>query len=46
MLSPGIEFHIHPVMIYADVELPVFQHFTGNQMAASVLYKVSASWMF
>ena len=46
MLSPGIEFHIHPVIIYADVELPVFQHFTGNQMAASVLYKVSASCMF
>jgi len=46
MLSPGIEFHIHPVMIYADAELPVFQHFTGNQMAASVLYKLSVSWMF
>ena len=46
MLSPGIEFHIHPVMIYADAEFPVFQHFTGNQMAASVLYKLSVSYMF
>jgi hypothetical protein len=46
LLSPGIEFHIHPVKIYADVELPVYQNFTGNQLAASVLYKVSASWMF
>jgi len=46
LLSPGIEFHLHPVKIYADVELPVFQHFTGNQLAASVLFKVSASWMF
>jgi len=34
MLSPGIEFHIHPVKIYADVEIPVFQNFTGNQVAA------------
>jgi len=46
LLSPGIEFHIHPVKIYADVELPVYQNFTGDQLAASVLYKVSASWMF
>jgi hypothetical protein len=46
MLSPGIEIHIHPVKIYADVEFPVFQHFTGNQLAASAMFKVSASWMF
>jgi hypothetical protein len=46
MLSPGIEFHIHPVKIYADAEFPVFQHFTGNQVAASVLFKVSVSYMF
>ena len=46
MLSPGIEFHIHPVKIYADAEFPVFQHFTGNQLAAPVLFKVSMSFMF
>jgi hypothetical protein len=46
LLSPGIEFHIHPVKIYADVELPVYQNFTGNQLAAPVLFKVSASYMF
>ena len=46
MISPGVEFHIHPVKIYADVEFPVYQHFTGNQLAAPVLFKVSASWMF
>ena len=46
LLSPGIEFHIHPVKIYADVEFPIFQHFTGNQLAAPVLFKLSASWMF
>src|SRR5271170_5176479 len=46
MLSPGIEFHIHPVKIYADVEIPVLQNFTGNQLAAPVLFKVSMSYMF
>jgi len=46
LLSPGVEFHIHPVKIYADVEFPVYQHFTGNQVAAPVLFKLSASYMF
>ena len=46
LLSPGIEFHIHPVKIYADAEFPVYQDFTGNQLAAPVLFKLSASWMF
>jgi hypothetical protein len=46
MLSPGIEFHIHPVKIYADAEFPVYQNFTGNQLAAPVLFKLSISYMF
>lgn len=46
LLSPGVEFHVHPVRIYADAEFPVFQDFTGNQLAASVLFKVTISWMF
>jgi hypothetical protein len=46
MLSPGIEFHIHPVKIYADVEVPVYQNMTGNQLVAPVLFKVSVSYMF
>ena len=46
LLSPGVEFHIHPVKIYADAEFPVYQNFTGNQLAAPVLFKVSLSFMF
>jgi hypothetical protein len=46
LLSPGIEFHMHPVKIYADAEFPVFQNFTGNQVAAPVLFKVNLSFMF
>jgi hypothetical protein len=46
LLSPGIEFHIHPVKIYADAEFPVFQNFTGNQLAAPVMFKVGLNYMF
>jgi hypothetical protein len=46
LLSPGVEFHIHPVKIYADVEIPVLQHFNGNQLAAPLMVKVSVSYMF
>ena len=43
---PGVEFHLHPVSLYADVELPVFQDFRGNQLAASALFKVILSYHF
>jgi hypothetical protein len=46
LLSPGMEFHLHPVMIYADAEFPVFQNFTGDQLAAPVLFKFSISFSF
>ena len=46
MLSPGVEFHFHPVSLYTDVELPVWQDFRGNQLAASALFKVILSYHF
>jgi len=46
LLSPGIEFHVHPVRIYADAEFPVYQNFNGNQLAAPVLLKVIVNFMF
>ena len=46
LLSPGVEFHIHPVKIYVDAELPVFQNVNGNQLVAPVLVKVNLSYMF
>jgi hypothetical protein len=46
LLSPGVEFHIHPVTIYADAEIPVLQHFNGDQLTAPVLVKLSLSYMF
>jgi len=46
LISPGVEIHIHPFKIYADAEFPVYQNFTGNQLAAPVMFKVSVSFMF
>lgn len=46
MLAPALEVDLHPISIYADVELPVFQNFTGNQLAASILFKFAVSYMF
>jgi hypothetical protein len=46
LLSPGIEAHLHPVKIYADVELPVYQNMNGNQLVAPLLFKASLSYMF
>jgi len=46
MLSPGIEFHIHPVRIYVDAEFPIYQNFMGNQLAASVVFKANLNFMF
>jgi len=46
LLSPGIEFDFHPVMIYADAELPVYEHVNGNQLMAPVLIKFIVSVKF
>jgi hypothetical protein len=46
LLAPGLEFHLHPIMVYTDVELPAYQHFNGNQLAARVLFKLSVGVMF
>jgi hypothetical protein len=46
LLSPGIEFDFHPLMVYADVELPVYERTTGDQLIGSVLYKLIVSYKF
>jgi hypothetical protein len=48
MLSQGFDFHMHPypISFYADVEVPVFQCFRGNQVAASQLFKAVLSYHF
>jgi hypothetical protein len=46
LLSPGIEFDMHPVTIYADVEFDVLQFSRGNQLVAPELFKLAVSYMF
>jgi hypothetical protein len=46
LLSPGIEVDVHPLMFYADVELPVYQNTSGDQLIGSFLVKGSVSYRF
>jgi hypothetical protein len=46
LISPGIEINLHPWSVYVDAERPVVQHFTGNQLAAPVMFKVIMSHTF
>lgn len=46
LLSPGLEVNLHPVDFYADAEFPVFQNFTGNQLAGWVMFKFAVTYMF
>jgi hypothetical protein len=46
LLSPGLEFDMHPYSLYIDAELPVYEHATGNQLIAPVLVKVIMSYHF
>jgi len=46
LLSPGVEFDLNQVSAYADVEIPVYQHFTGNQVAAPFLLKFIVAYNF
>jgi hypothetical protein len=46
LLSPGVEIDMHPVSVYADIEVPVFQDVRGNQVVAPWLLKVVMSYHF
>jgi hypothetical protein len=46
LVAPGIECDMHPYKLYADVELPLYEHFNGNQVAAPVLVRINVSYMF
>ena len=41
-----LELDLHPFKAYADVELPLYYHFTGDQLAAKTLFRVNVSYMF
>ena len=46
LISPGLEVDVHPVKFYADAEVPVYQNFVGDQIAAAVLIKATVAYEF
>lgn len=46
LLSPGLEVDLHPLMFYADIELPVYARFTGDQLVTAALFKAMVSYHF
>jgi hypothetical protein len=46
LLSPGLEFDVHPLTFYADVEVPFYQHFSGDQLTAPLLFKFIMTYHF
>lgn len=45
-LTPGIEFDIHPVRLYTDVQFPVMNNVVGNQLVAPCTVRVILSYLF
>lgn len=46
LLSPGVEFDMENVSLYADVAMPVYEHYNGNQLTARELFTVRLSYSF
>lgn len=46
LLSPGMEVNVHGLKFYGDVEVPVYQKFTGNQLAAPLAVKATVAYEF
>lgn len=46
LVVPGIEFSRDRVRLDADVGLPAYQHFKGDQLAASALFRLSVSYAY
>ncbi|HEY1962272.1 MAG TPA: hypothetical protein VGG69_07635 [Rhizomicrobium sp.] len=46
LASPGISLSVNAWKLYADVELPVWQHVNGDQLIAPVAVKLIASYNF
>jgi hypothetical protein len=46
MLSPGIEVDFTKVTLYADAEVPVYDHVIGYQLVAPVLFKLIVGYKF
>jgi hypothetical protein len=46
LISPGVEMSVNQWKAYADVEFPVYEDMTGNQLIAPAALKVIVSYSF
>lgn len=46
LVSPGLEYDIHQVSLYGDVEVPIYQRVNGNQLTAPVMFKFIVGYKF
>jgi len=44
MISPGLSLSVNQWKLYADVEMPIYQHMNGNQLIAPYALKFIASY--
>ncbi|MDD5261520.1 MAG: hypothetical protein PHD76_06680 [Methylacidiphilales bacterium] len=46
LLSPGLEFDLHPVMLHAAAEFTAYDYVRGSQLVAPVFFKLGLSVAF
>lgn len=46
MISPGVEYDVGSTRLYGDVEIPIYQNVSGNQLVAPVMFKLIAGYSF
>ncbi len=46
LAAPGLELDLHPCKVYADVELPLYYHVTGDQLVPKTMFRLNVSYMF
>lgn len=46
LVSPGVAVSVNTWKLYADVEVPIYQHVNGDQLVASAAVKLIASYSF
>jgi hypothetical protein len=46
LAAPGLELGMNSVRVNADIGLPLYQRFTGNQLAAAVFFRFEVSCAF
>jgi hypothetical protein len=46
LVAPGVAVSVNTWKLYADVEVPFYQHVNGNQLIAPAAFKMIASYSF